>query len=144
MLPSSWASCSLVETDVWQLPASARSGGPLLHRITSPWSEPLRSHIAVVGLGPGKRGVVAGEDAVGQGQAADVGAGAQAGRAAAGRVQAVDRTAAGAQNLTGSGVDDQPAEGEHRRRVEQTGPDRADDQRERRLVLGAARGRGLS
>src|ERR1700745_3640833 len=34
MLPSSWASCSLVETDVWQLPASARSGGPLLHRIT--------------------------------------------------------------------------------------------------------------
>ena len=34
MLPSSWASCSLVETDASQLPASARSGGPLLHRIT--------------------------------------------------------------------------------------------------------------
>src|SRR6266702_3217965 len=94
--------------------------------VTSPWSEPLRSHIAVVGtralgrdrdgaltaggtcdnrlwsvcLGSGKsrelRGAAAGEDAVGQGQAADVGAGAQAGRAAAGRVQAVDRGAVGA------------------------------------------------
>jgi hypothetical protein len=49
-------------------------------------------------LGGVVAGAAAGEDAVGQGQAADVGAGAQAGRAAAGRVQGVDllrRQAAG-------------------------------------------------
>ena len=95
-------------------------------------------------LGGVVAGAAAGEDAVGQGQAADVGAGAQAGRAAAGRVQAVDRAAVGAQDLAGPGVDDQAAEGEHRRRVEQAGPDRAVDQRERRLVLRPPRGGGLS
>src|SRR6185437_1649200 len=86
--------------------------------------KPVSSHVGTISItvlmrerGRGMGGVVAGaaagEDAVGQGQAADVGAGAQAGRAAPGRVQAVDRTAVGAQDLAGPGVDDQAAEGEH-------------------------------
>ena len=80
-------------------------------------------------------GPAAGEDAVGQGEPADVGARAEAGRAAARGVQARHRAAVGPAHLPGLLRDHQPAEGQHRRRVGQPGPDRAVDQRERRPVL---------